>query len=70
MGIGGRITESGTYRELVGLFLSRSYHRSDNDFQVTDENSRFRALMAAQLNAAAGESLYIDRVSEVTPTDI
>lgn len=49
---GGRITESGTYRELV-----------------TDKNSRFRALMAAQLNAAAGESLYIDRVSEVTPTD-
>jgi len=40
---GGRITESGTYRELVGR-----------------ENSRFRALMAAQLNAAAGESLYLD----------
>jgi len=39
---GGRITESGTYRELVGR-----------------ENSRFRTLMAAQLNAAAGESLYL-----------
>jgi len=37
---GGRITESGTFRELVA-----------------QENSRFRALMAAQLNAAAGESL-------------
>lgn len=39
---GGRITESGTYRELVGR-----------------ENSRFRTLMAAQLNAAAGDSLYL-----------
>ncbi|KAF8161352.1 P-loop containing nucleoside triphosphate hydrolase protein [Crassisporium funariophilum] len=39
---GGRITESGTYRDLVSR-----------------ENSRFRALMAAQLNAAAGESLYM-----------
>ncbi|KAF9047476.1 P-loop containing nucleoside triphosphate hydrolase protein [Panaeolus papilionaceus] len=37
---GGRIVESGTYRELVDK-----------------EDSRFRALMAAQLNAAAGESL-------------
>ncbi|KAF9560984.1 hypothetical protein CPC08DRAFT_707705 [Agrocybe pediades] len=37
---GGRITESGTYQELVGR-----------------ENSRFRALMAAQLNAAAGEKV-------------
>ncbi|KAF9486088.1 hypothetical protein BDN70DRAFT_794900 [Pholiota conissans] len=37
---GGRITESGTYQELV--------ERQD---------SRFRALMAAQLNAAAGETL-------------
>ncbi|KAI0333282.1 P-loop containing nucleoside triphosphate hydrolase protein [Cubamyces sp. BRFM 1775] len=37
----GRITETGTYRELVNK-----------------EDSRFRHLMAAQLNAAAGESLY------------
>jgi len=44
----GRITESGTYRELVGR-----------------ENSRFRTLMAAQLNAAAGESLYLGS----NPTD-
>jgi len=35
----GRITESGTYRQLV-----------------TRENSRFHALMASQLDAAAGES--------------
>ncbi|KAH9485598.1 ABC multidrug transporter mdr2 [Psilocybe cubensis] len=39
---GGRITESGTYRELVGR-----------------KDSRFRVLMAAQLNAAAGEKLYL-----------
>lgn len=37
----GRITESGTYRELVSL-----------------ENSRFRTLMAAQLDAAAREHVY------------
>ncbi|CAA7258984.1 unnamed protein product [Cyclocybe aegerita] len=37
---GGRISESGTYNELVGR-----------------KDSRFRALMAAQLNAAAGEHL-------------
>lgn len=31
-----------------------------NNFnKVGRENSRFRALMAAQLNAAAGESLYL-----------
>ncbi|KAF8886029.1 P-loop containing nucleoside triphosphate hydrolase protein [Infundibulicybe gibba] len=36
----GRITESGTYRELVNR-----------------EDSRFRVLMAAQLNAAAGENV-------------
>ncbi|KAG2016080.1 ATP-binding cassette transporter [Coprinopsis cinerea AmutBmut pab1-1] len=40
----GRITESGTFRELVAR-----------------EDSRFRALMAAQLNAAAGESLLHDQ---------
>jgi len=28
--------------------------------KVGRENSRFRTLMAAQLNAAAGESLYLD----------
>ncbi|KJA28809.1 hypothetical protein HYPSUDRAFT_196972 [Hypholoma sublateritium FD-334 SS-4] len=39
---GGRISESGTYQELVA--------RSD---------SRFRALMAAQLNAAAGETTSV-----------
>jgi len=38
----GRITESGTYRQLVNC-----------------ESSRFRVLMAAQLNAAAGESPVI-----------
>ncbi|KAI0827647.1 P-loop containing nucleoside triphosphate hydrolase protein [Trametes gibbosa] len=37
----GRITETGTYRQLVNK-----------------EDSRFRHLMAAQLNAAAGESLH------------
>ncbi|EGO26419.1 hypothetical protein SERLADRAFT_360705 [Serpula lacrymans var. lacrymans S7.9] len=41
----GRITESGTYRQLVNK-----------------KDSRFRALMSAQLNAAAGES-----VSEPAP---
>ncbi|RXW24949.1 hypothetical protein EST38_g903 [Candolleomyces aberdarensis] len=41
---GGKITETGTFRELVA-----------------HENSRFRALMAAQLNAAAGESLLGER---------
>lgn len=39
----GRITESGTYRQLVNR-----------------ENSRFRALMAAQLNAMAGETRGTD----------
>ncbi|KIM40361.1 hypothetical protein M413DRAFT_177897 [Hebeloma cylindrosporum] len=39
---GGRISETGTYRELVGR-----------------QDSRFRALMAAQLNAAAGEQVYL-----------
>ncbi|KAJ3536650.1 hypothetical protein NMY22_g5934 [Coprinellus aureogranulatus] len=41
---GGRVTESGTFHELVNR-----------------ENSRFRYLMAAQLNAAAGQSLAAPR---------
>jgi putative ABC transport system ATP-binding protein len=52
---GGRITESGTYSDLVSLSLerSRSWPNSLDSFQVTRPESRFRALMAAQLNAAA-----------------
>ncbi|KAJ2918548.1 hypothetical protein MD484_g1821, partial [Candolleomyces efflorescens] len=41
---GGKITETGTFRELVA-----------------QENSRFRALMATQLNAAAGQSVLGER---------
>ncbi|KAF6763007.1 ATP-binding cassette transporter [Ephemerocybe angulata] len=41
---GGKVTETGTFHDLV-----------------TRENSRFRTLMAAQLNAAAGESLVSER---------
>ncbi|TFK44954.1 P-loop containing nucleoside triphosphate hydrolase protein [Crucibulum laeve] len=43
---GGRITESGTYQQLVAK-----------------EDSRFRALMAAQLNAAAGENVVVNSVT-------
>lgn len=55
----GHITETGTYRELVSLpgrstvmmILAHWY-----DLQkVQRENSRFRKLMAAQLNAAVEE---------------
>ncbi|PPQ93850.1 hypothetical protein CVT25_013559 [Psilocybe cyanescens] len=49
---GGRITESGTYRELVGR-----------------KDSRFRVLMAAQLNAAAGEKLYLGEEVESEQED-
>jgi len=45
----GRITESGTYRQLVNL-----------------ENSRFRVLMAAQLNAIAGENHRADDIADDT----
>lgn len=43
----GRITESGTYRELASR-----------------ENSRFRALMASQLNVAAGEKTMLEETSD------
>ncbi|KAI0365936.1 P-loop containing nucleoside triphosphate hydrolase protein [Pilatotrama ljubarskyi] len=47
----GRITETGTYRQLVNK-----------------EDSRFRHLMAAQLNAAAGESLSTVAALPTEPT--
>ena len=65
----GRITESGTYRELVSLSFAydlKPLLKSMNNLKVGRENSRFRTLMAAQLNAAAGESLYLGP----KPTDL
>jgi ABC-type glutathione transport system ATPase component len=53
----GRITESGTYRQLVRQL--HGYERpclDTNDLQVNRKDSRFRALMAAQLSAAAGDA--------------
>jgi len=47
---GGRITETGTYSELVGLIDGCRMFCIANLAQVARPDSRFRALMAAQLN--------------------
>jgi ABC-type multidrug transport system fused ATPase/permease subunit len=52
---GGRITESGTYIDLVSLSLEVAMPDSLNSWKVTRSESRFRGLMAAQLNTATGE---------------
>ena len=50
----GRITESGTYRQLVSSAeMNCPYIPMTHGKQVNKEGSRFRALMAAQLNAAS-----------------
>ena len=57
---GGRVTENGTFHELVSRSVPCFRARGDlmsSKLQVKQQNSRFRHLMAAQLNAAAGESL-------------
>jgi hypothetical protein len=55
----GHITETGAYRELVRTRLGRIKLSHAVPLilviQVQRENSRFRALMAAQLSAAGGE---------------
>jgi putative ABC transport system ATP-binding protein len=51
----GHISETGTYRELVCrllIILNSAVDLGPTPAQVQRENSRFRALMAAQLNTA------------------
>ena len=54
----GQITESGTYRDLVNDLAHHSRELLTEFytfiFQVAQENSRFRSLMAAQLTAGNG----------------
>lgn len=54
---GGRITESGTYQQLVRVSPGYFATLVLLFFKLDRADSRFRFLMAAQLNAAAGEKL-------------